>query len=54
MAIVDFEVTPREWDELAALTTEEMTLRVSVWPDSLTIDNGDSIIIEFWAKDVVS
>lgn len=51
MAIVDFEVTPEQWDELAALTTEEMTLRVSVWPDSLTIDNGNSVLIEFWCQE---
>jgi hypothetical protein len=49
MAIVSgYTITGEQYEALADLMTEEPILRVSAWPDhSITIDDGDSIIIEF-------
>jgi rubrerythrin len=49
MAIVSgYTITKEQYEALADLMTERLTLRVSAWPDhSITIDDGDSIVIEF-------
>jgi len=49
MAIVSgYTITKGQYEELADLMTERPRLRVSAWPDhSITIDDGDTIIIEF-------
>lgn len=47
MAVVSgVTITDEQYDELADYSTEEMTLRISYWPNGeITVDNGDTVII---------
>ena len=49
MAIVSgYTITKDQYEALADLMSDGPRLRISAWPDhSITVDDGDSIIIEF-------
>jgi hypothetical protein len=52
MAIVgDIPITLDQLREFWAWSTDEPTLRISVWPDGVTVDDGDTVVVSFQLTD---